>query len=81
VRIFCLTLLSIYFKLNNLSYNYIAAVKPKVAVISVGQGNSYGHPHQETLDKLAGMGGVVYRTDLNGNIIITTDGINYSMTT
>jgi len=63
------------------SLTYLEAVNPEVAVISVGQGNSYGHPHQETLDKLASMGVVVYRTDLNGNVVITTDGINYSMTT
>jgi len=63
------------------SLTYLEAVNPEVAVISVGQGNSYGHPHQETLDKLASMGVVVYRTDLNGNVVITTDGINYSVTT
>jgi len=60
---------------------YLEAVNPDVAVISVGQGNSYGHPHQETLERLTGMGVVVYRTDLNGNVVITTDGIYYSVTT
>lgn len=60
---------------------YLEAVNPKIAVISVGLGNSYGHPDQETLGKLADMGVIVYRTDLNGNIVITTDGINYYVTT
>ena len=63
------------------SSEYLDAVKPKVAVISVGQGNRYGHPHQETLNKLAAMGVVVYRTDLNGTIVITTNGIYYSVKT
>ena len=60
---------------------YLNAVKPKVAIISVGLGNRYGHPHQETLDKLAAMSVTVYRTDLNGTIVITTDGIHYSVKT
>ena len=60
---------------------YLEAVNPKIAVISVGLGNRYGHPHQETLDKLSDMGVIIYRTDLNGDIVITTDGINYSVTT
>ena len=60
---------------------YLEAINPKVAVISVGLGNRYGHPDQETLGKLADMGVIVYRTDLNGNIVITTNGIDYYITT
>jgi competence protein ComEC len=52
----------------------LAAVRPQVAVISDGLGNSYGHPHQITLDHLASQNVQVFRTDLNGKIKILTDG-------
>jgi len=60
---------------------YLDAVDPEVAVISVGEGNRYGHPHQETLDKLAARGLIVYRTDHHGTVEITTDGANYHVRT
>lgn len=60
---------------------YLEAIDPEVAVISVGERNRYGHPHQETLDKLAAKGVIVYRTDLDGTVVITTDGTNYSVKT
>ena len=47
----------------------LAATRPKIAVISVGR-NSYGHPAQETLDRLESVGAMVYRTDIHGNITI-----------
>ena len=47
---------------------FLDAVKPRIAVIQVGANNSYGHPHQETLDKLATRGIKTYRTDLNGAV-------------
>jgi competence protein ComEC len=53
---------------------FLKAVAPKYAVISVGKGNDYGHPHQVTLDKLAAAGVTVYRTDQNGTVVITSDG-------
>ncbi len=63
------------------SPEFLRAVSPKYAVISVGAGNDYGHPHQVTLDKLAGAGVRVYRTDLNGTIAISSDGTNMSVGT
>ncbi len=60
---------------------FLKAVSPKYAVISVGQGNDYGHPHQVTLDKLNAAGVKIYRTDLNGNITITSDGLNLAVKT
>src|ERR1035437_3137367 len=50
------------------SPTFLKAVSPQYAVISVGKGNSYGHPAPTTLDKLNGAGVKVYRTDLNGTI-------------
>lgn len=42
---------------------FLAAVDPKVAVIMVGEGNRYSHPHGETLSRLADAGVEIYRTD------------------
>ncbi|CDC20228.1 putative uncharacterized protein [Eubacterium sp. CAG:274] len=53
---------------------FLNKVQPKYAVIEVGAGNSYGHPKQKTLEALSKIGATVYRTDLNGSIIITSDG-------
>lgn len=53
---------------------FLNAVSPEIAVISAGAGNDYGHPCQSTLDKLYQTGTTVYRTDLEGNIIISSDG-------
>lgn len=47
---------------------FFRAVSPEAAVISVGRDNSFGHPHQETLDALEGAG--IYRTDTDGAIKI-----------
>lgn len=48
--------------------------RPKQAVISVGEGNSYGHPAQETLERLADRDIAIYRTDLSGTVVIHTKG-------
>lgn len=53
---------------------FLNKVKPKYAVISVGAENTYGHPTEEVLKRLADAKAEVYRTDLNGNITIWSDG-------
>ncbi|HEX5438793.1 MAG TPA: DNA internalization-related competence protein ComEC/Rec2 [Gemmatimonadaceae bacterium] len=53
---------------------FLDAVRPRVAVISVGAGNSYGHPSASVVHALAARGAVVLRTDREGSIIIHTDG-------
>ena len=58
---------------------FLNKVKPEIAVISVGTGNTYGHPAPETLSKLQASGLKVYRTDLNGNVVVSTDGKSYSV--
>ena len=47
----------------------LEAVTPEIGVISVGQ-NTYGHPASETMDRMARRGMTLYRTDLQGNILI-----------
>ena len=53
---------------------FLKAVAPKYAVISAGAGNDYGHPHKETLARLKKAGVKVYRTDLDGTVVFTSDG-------
>ncbi len=55
------------------SSSFIKAVSPEVAVISVGEGNSYGHPHADTLAILNEVGANIYRTDEQGTIVVTAD--------
>ncbi len=59
------------------SQTFLARVNPAYAVIPCGKGNSYGHPHEETLTRLSKMGVGVYRSDVNGHIAFTTDGDDY----
>lgn len=54
----------------------IEAISPAIAIIEVGEGNSYGHPHQEILDLLKNQGITVYRTDELGTILVYSDGEN-----
>ena len=57
-------------------------LRPNVAVVSVGQGNTYGHPTAETLAALeASPGLAVYRTDRDGAVTIESDGRRLSVAT
>ena len=56
------------------SYLWLREVMPDYAVISVGKGNSYGHPTDDTLSRLRDADVKTYRTDLNGDITFTSDG-------
>jgi beta-lactamase superfamily II metal-dependent hydrolase len=53
---------------------FLAAVRPKIAVISVGTGNRYGHPGDETMARLTATGATIYRTDLQGQITLLSSG-------
>lgn len=63
------------------SYPFLREIMPKYAVISVGSKNSYGHPTEETLSRLRDADVLVYRTDLQGDIIAKSDGKNVAFTT
>jgi competence protein ComEC len=60
---------------------FLARVHPEVAVIEVGKDNPYGHPHDKTLKILQGAGITVYRTDLDGTVLVRSNGMTYSVTT
>jgi competence protein ComEC len=54
--------------------DFLAQVRPKIAVISVGAGNKFGHPGTKTLNRLRSMGVRVYRTDRNGRVDVRIRG-------
>ena len=64
------------------TYPFLREIMPTYAVISVGTGNSYGHPTEDTLSRLRDADVKVYRTDLQGDIQCTSDGksISFSVT-
>jgi len=53
---------------------FLSKVSPAAAVISVGTGNDYGHPHAETISRLQAKGIKIYRTDTQGTLTFTTSG-------
>ncbi len=61
-------------------YRFLRSVMPRFGVISVGAGNSYGHPCEGPLSKLADAGVTVYRTDEMGHIIALSDGKTVTLT-
>ncbi|MCR1975320.1 MBL fold metallo-hydrolase [Clostridium sporogenes] len=58
------------------SKEFLDKVNPKMAIISCGKNNDYGHPHKETMKELKKRNIEVYRTDIDGNILLTSDGEN-----
>jgi competence protein ComEC len=63
------------------SEEFLSAVSPSSVVISCGVDNSYGHPHQVILDRLATFSPDIYRTDTMGTITAQSDGTNITFTT
>jgi len=62
------------------SADFLDRVKPQVAIVSCGAWNRYGHPAQAVLDRLRAANVKLYRTDLQGEITITTRGKDNEMT-
>lgn len=62
------------------SEEFLEIIKPDIAVISCGEGNSYGHPCDITLENLSRYTDRIYRTDLSGSIVITSDGNELTVT-
>ncbi len=59
---------------NSSAEEFLQQVQPAYALISAGQGNRYGHPHQETVKRFADVGSRVYSTQENGAIIVEVEG-------
>jgi competence protein ComEC len=53
---------------------WLEALRPRVALVSAGTGNPYGHPAPRTLERLGEHGARVLRTDLDGDLEVSTDG-------
>ncbi len=63
------------------SASFVKKVNAKYAIISVGADNEYNHPSEDVVSRFQSSGAKVYRTDLNGNIIVTSDGDTLEVTT
>ncbi|MDD5338105.1 MAG: MBL fold metallo-hydrolase [Dehalococcoidales bacterium] len=58
------------------SWDFLQIVKPEYAIYMAGIGNSYGHPHQVTINNLNAIGADIFGTDVNGTIRISIQGQN-----
>ena len=60
---------------------FLDCVRPEYAVISVGSGNTYGHPAESVIERLNSLGVEILRTDLDGDITLTSDGQSITVLT
>jgi competence protein ComEC len=63
------------------SHAFLRAVSPETAIYSAGIDNSYGHPHAEVIAAAENAGAKVYGTDVNGTVVLETDGKTYEIST
>ncbi len=66
---------------SSTTQSFLEAVSPSSAIIMCGKDNTYGHPHNEILQRLKRIGVDIYRTHLHGNIIVESDGSSYTVST
>ena len=59
--------------------DFLRTVAPSAAWISAGERNRYGHPHKDTLERLANVGAKLYNTKDGSAVILHTDGKNYDI--
>ena len=62
------------------TYPFLREILPEIAIISVGEGNNYGHPTEEALSRLRDADVKLYRTDMQGDIIAKSDGKTVTFT-
>ncbi|MBE0448656.1 MAG: DNA internalization-related competence protein ComEC/Rec2, partial [Actinobacteria bacterium] len=60
---------------------FLRRVTPGTSIVSVGKGNTYGHPSSSTIRRLLGVGSKIYRTDQHGDVTIRSDGETYRVYT
>jgi competence protein ComEC len=65
---------------NSTTTEFLAAVRPKLGIISSGEGNPYGHPSPELLERLESAGVRILRTDRNGAVHVLTNGTKLEIT-
>lgn len=58
---------------------FISQVNPKVAILSYGKNNSYGHPHAAIEARLKNVGAKTYKTPIDCDITVTSDGVKYDV--
>ena len=63
------------------SKDFLEKVQPEYAIISVGEGNSYGHPASSTIELLKEYTNHIYLTNENGTVVVSTDGVNIDVET
>lgn len=63
------------------SVEFLAATAPEVVIVSAGIGNTYGHPHLETMERFSTIGAVVYGTFKSGTIVMTANDNSYRFDT
>lgn len=63
------------------SRELLSEVRPEIAIYSAGEGNSYGHPHDEVIRRVRSAGVPVYGTDQDGTILVITDGTHFEVET
>ena len=57
----------------------LSRATPKYALISCGEGNTYGHPHTEAITRLESANAAIHRTDVVGNIVVVSNGTNITV--
>lgn len=62
---------------NGITKKLLEHAKPEIAAISAGKNNSYGHPHNEVVNMLQEKGVLIIRTDMDGDVVVITDGTVY----
>src|SRR4029077_12251488 len=65
---------------NSTMPEFLAAVQPLVGIISAGEGNLYGHPNAELVERLQNAGVRILRTDKDGAVHVVTDGARLEIT-
>lgn len=60
---------------------FVNRVKAKYVIVTVGANNKYDHPHESVMDRWKNVGATIYRTDLNGNIVVISDGNSLDINT